>query len=419
MKLTKRTIDALEPKRDRYTAWDDGLSGFGMRVEASGRKTFLCRYRSGGVRRQYTIGRYGALTAEEARAEARRILGAVALGDDPTSARMKERSAIKLAQLIETFLAEHGPKLKPRSRYDYANALNRHVVPVLGHLPAEALTVGDLNKVHLKLGDRPCRAKRIMTYLGSVYSWAARHGHVPKGCNPARDVKRFRESGRERFLTAEELERLGTTLRLAKTDGLPWAIKASAATAKHVPKAIPQTIIYPPHVTGAIRLLLFTGCRLGEILNLRWDEVDLERGLLLLPDSKTDRKAVILNGAAIAVLTSLQRIGRYVVPGTDADRPRHDLKRPWDHIRSHARLDAVRLHDLRHTHASIGASAGFGLPIVGRLLGHASTTTTQRYAHLADDPLRRASEAIGVHLKQALEVAQPKPQSSLVPAGGS
>jgi hypothetical protein len=205
MKLTKRTIDTLAPKSTRYTAWDDGLPGFGIRVEASGRKTFLCRYRSGEVRRQYTIGRFGVLTAEEARSEARRILGSVALGDDPTAFRAKERAAIKLAALIEVFLEEHGPKLKPRSLYDYANALRRHVVPVLGHLPAEAVTPGDLNKVHLKLADRPYRANRIMTYLGSVYSWAARHGHVSNGCNPARDVKRFRESGRERHLVKRAL----------------------------------------------------------------------------------------------------------------------------------------------------------------------------------------------------------------------
>ncbi len=403
MKITKRSIDGLEPNRQRYIVWDDALPGFGVRVEAKGRKTFLCRYRAGGVRRQYTIGRYGVLTAEEARAEARRILGAVALGSDPAAARQQDRTAVRLVDLVKAFVAEHGPKLKPRSRADYEGALAKHVVPTLGHMRAEVITVDDLNKVHLKLSDRPYRANRIMAYVGSVYSWGAKHGYVPKGCNPAQDIKRFRESGRERYLGSGELERLGEALRLAETEGLPWEITASSATAKHVPKTGSQTIVYPPHVTAAIRLLLFTGCRLREILNLRWGEVDLERGLLLLANSKTGRKAVILNGAAIAVLTSLERVGDFVIPGADLTRPRHDLKRPWDHVRAHSGLDDVRLHDLRHTHASIGASAGFGLPIVGRLLGHASSITTQRYAHLADDPVRRASEAIGDHLRQALK----------------
>jgi integrase len=194
---------------------------------------------------------------------------------------------------------------------------------------------------------------------------------------------------------------------LAETKGLPWNIQAEGDQIKHVPEAA-RSEIYPRHVTGAIRLLLFTGCRLGEILGLRWNDVDLERGLLLLPDSKTGRKPVILNGAATAVLRDLKRIGVYVVPGSDANTPRHDLKRPWNQIRSVAGLEDIRLHDLRHTYASIGAGAGFGLPVVGRLLGHASPMTTQRYAHLADDPVRRASEAIGDALLYALGTGEVK-----------
>ena len=234
-------------------------------------------------------------------------------------------------------------------------------------------------------------------------------GYVPKDYNPARDIKRFKVSGRERYLTTEEMERLGSVLRLAETQGLPWTIKAQGHTLKHLPKA-QEPVVYPPDVTGAIRLLLFTGCRLREILRLRWAEVDLERGLLLLPDSKTGRKTVFLNGAAVSVLDSLERIGAYVIAGADRDKPRRDLKRPWDHIRSAAKLGDVRIHDLRHTFASIGAGAGLGLPVIGRLLGHASPATTQRYAHLADDPARRASEAIGNTLMQAL-AADPTPNA--------
>jgi integrase len=176
---------------------------------------------------------------------------------------------------------------------------------------------------------------------------------------------------------------------------------------KHLADPSKQWVRYSPQVIAAICLLLLTGCRLREILNLRWSEVDLERGLLLLRDSKTGRKTVILNRAAISVLDSLDRAGACVIPGDDLDRPRHDLKRPWDHIRAAAQLNDVRLHDLRHTHASIGAGAGFGLPVVGRLLGHASAATTQRYAHIADDPARRASEAIGAHLAEALNRGDP------------
>jgi integrase len=137
---------------------------------------------------------------------------------------------------------------------------------------------------------------------------------------------------------------------------------------------------------------------LREILHLRWEHVDFERGCLFLPDSKTGRKTVILNAPALAVLSALERVGPYVVSGDDPAQPRHDLKRPWDAVTKHAGLVGVRLHDLRHTYASFGAGGGLGLPIIGRLLGHAQTATTARYAHLDNDPLQRASEAIaGAH----------------------
>ncbi|MXN63874.1 tyrosine-type recombinase/integrase [Stappia sp. GBMRC 2046] len=405
MKLTKRAIDAINAPASRTMVWDDDLPGFGLRIEASGRKTFICRYRFGSVRRQVTIGRYGVVTPDAARQEAKRILWAVAQGEDPASERDRKRKAATLGDLIEQFLEEHGQKLKPATREDYARALRTYVVPALGHLKAEQVSAADLNRVHLSLADRPYRANRVMAYLGSVYGWAARQGHVPRGFNPASDIQKFREAGRERYLTGDELKRLGDALHEAETVGLPWTIRAHGETSKHVPKNGPQRVVYPVYVTGAIRLLLLTGCRLGEILNLRWEEVDLDRGFLWLTDSKTGRKGVILSEAACDLLRSLPRVGAYVIPGQTPDRPRHDLKKPWDQIRTAAGLDGVRLHDLRHTHASIGAASGLGLPIVGKLLGHRSSLTTQRYAHLADDPVRRASNIIS---KQIAEAVGPK-----------
>ena len=402
MRLSKRTVDALAPKDQRYTEWCDALPGFGVRVEASGRKTFVCRYRQNRVRRQYTIGPAHVITAEEARREARRVMAASRLGKDLAADRSAARKAPTIAALWAAFREGHGPKLKPNTRKDYESVFAKHIIPAIGRLPAEAVTVSDLNQVHLRLAARPYRANRAMAYLGSAYSWGAKHGLVPRSCNPTRDVTRFREQARERYLTSIELERLGAVLRKAETKGLAWKIKARGETAKHVAKTKKQRTIYSVHVTGAIRLLLLTGCRLREILNLRWSEVDTERGLLQLPDSKTGRKVVFLNRTALGILMSLPRVGLYVIPGENPDRPRHDLKKPWDHIRLEAGLDDVRLHDLRHTHASIGAASGLGLPIVGKLLGHKSTATTQRYAHLADDPVRRGAETIGAALSRAL-----------------
>ncbi|MBW7909502.1 MAG: site-specific integrase, partial [Kiritimatiellae bacterium] len=172
---------------------------------------------------------------------------------------------------------------------------------------------------------------------------------------------------------------------------------------KHRPvKAENVREVFPRHVTDAIRLLMVTGCRLREILHLRWEDVDFERGVLNLPDSKTGRKKVLIAGAAVAILDQLERCGEYVIAGKEPDKPRADLNRPWRRITQHAKLKGLRLHDLRHSYASVGAASGMGLLALGKLLGHASPSTTQRYAHLADDPLRRASEHIANVIASAL-----------------
>lgn len=402
MRLSKRTVDALAPREGRYTVWCEALPGFGVRVESSGRKTFICRYRQGGKRRQYTIGSAQVLTAEEARNEARRVLSAVRLGDDPSGDRARVRTAPTVADFCAAFLQRHGVKLKPATLKDYRSVFAKYVVPTIGHMHAAEVTGGDVNQIHLKLADKPYRANRVIAYLASAYSWAGKEGLIPRDANPTRDVKKFREEGRERYLSSSELDRLGAALRKAETAGLDWEIKARGDRAKHVAKPENQKTVYPVHVTDAIRLLLLTGCRLREILRLRWNEVDAERGVLYLPDSKTGRKVVFLSGPALDVLMALPRLGKCVIPGDHPDRPRHDLKKPWDHIRREACIEDVRLHDLRHTHAAIGAASGLGLPIVGKLLGHKSTATTQRYAHLADDPVRRAAEVIGQQIAKSL-----------------
>ncbi|MEW9837467.1 tyrosine-type recombinase/integrase, partial [Mesorhizobium marinum] len=289
MKLSKRSVEQAGTTGSRYFLWDEELIGFGMRVEASGRKTFICRYRSGGIRRQYTVGRFGTITVDQARGEARRVLGSVSLGQDPSAAKQAQRSVLLFRDLVAAFLEGHGPKLKPGSRKDYESALVGHAVPALGNLAVNAIAPADLNRLHLKLADRPYRANRVLSYVGSVFSWAQRNGLVDKGFNPAADVQRFKEPSRERYLTSEEIKRLGEILRQAETAGLPWEIKAVGSTAKHVAKSN-RAEIYPPHLTGAVRLLLLTGCRLREILNLRWQDVDLDRGFLWLPDSKTGRR---------------------------------------------------------------------------------------------------------------------------------
>jgi integrase len=230
---------------------------------------------------------------------------------------------------------------------------------------------------------------------------------LPDSINPVRGIEKYSEKGRERFLSTGELERLGAALRLAETEGIAWRIDETKPIAKHIPKEGRRTVI-DPHAAAALRLLLLSGCRLREILHLKWEEVDTERGLLFLGDSKTGRKTIVLNAPALAVLAGLPRVGNFVIAGEDAKKPRSDLKRPWAMVTRQAGLEGLRLHDLRHSFASFGAGGGMGLPIVGKLLGHANATTTARYAHLDADPLRRASNAIASTIAAAMgENARP------------
>jgi integrase len=406
-RISKRTVDILKPKWSEYTIWDDAVTGFGVRVRPSGTKSYVVVYRAGAGRgapvRRYTIAAVGKITPERARTRAKVILGAVAHGHDPANQKTAERGTPTVAELADRFMAEHvKAKRKGRTAEFYQDILDRIVKPALGTTKADKLTRIQVGRLHSSLAETRFQANRVLAVVGSMYAFAGRAGIVPEGTNPARGIHKFEESRRERFLTSEELERLGTAIREGETGGIPWTVDESEPTAKHVPKAKRFTKI-APCAAAALRLLLFTGCRLREILHLRWEHVDLERGCLFLPDSKSGRKTVILNAPALAVFNAMERVGPYVVPGDEVQQPRHDLKRPWDAITKQAGLTGVRLHDLRHTYASFGAGGGLGLPIIGRLLGHAQAATTARYAHLDNHPLRRASEAIASQIAAALE----------------
>ncbi len=377
--------------------WDETCRGLCLRVFPSGKATWTYRYRprDGGSRRRVRLGEYPSIGLTEARKRADRERGDVANGADPQAERKLKRNAPTLADVIERYLTEaiEGKK-KPGTVRLYKNYLRNLLGTSLTGKKAAVVTRGDVGAVHREIGARaPVAANRAIVALSGVYSFAGRHGLVPEGFNPARGVEKFREQTRETYLSATEIGRFGLTLRLAETDGLPWP--DTQLTSKHQRKPENRKTVIPRHVVDAFRLLLFTGCRLNEILRLKWNEVDVQRGLLLLPDSKTGKKAVILNAPALRILAELPRVGNFVIPGDRENQPRTDLNKPWDRIRHHAGLDGVRIHDLRHTHASIGAGAGMGLPIIGALLGHKRWETTERYAHLDSDPLRRASDQIG------------------------
>jgi integrase len=289
------------------------------------------------------------------------------------------------------------PKRKPRSGELFDSYIRKHIGPALGKRTAISVTRADIAKLHRSVGGmHPVTANRLLTLINAAYTYGAKVGLLPETfSSPAKGIEKYREQSRERYLSETELARLGEAIRKAETSGIEWT---ESPTSK---QQVGKTTI-GPHAAAALRLLLFTGARVREILDLKWNHVDLERGLLLLPDSKTGKKTIVLAAPSIAILLGLPRIGQYVIAGDDPDRPRATLRHAWALVSKCARLEGVRLHDLRHSFASVGAGSGMGLPIIGKLLGHANVSTTQRYAHLAADPLRRASDAIAAAIATAM-----------------
>lgn len=409
VRLTKRTVDAAVPRADRYTLFDDQLKGFGLRISPSGEKSWIVEYRANGggrsaPKRRVTLGAAGQLTPDQARKAAGETIAKVRLGGDPAAEKRQARQSMTFAELAECFLAEHvDAKRKDGTRKQYHDLLERIAIPALGRQKAAEVTRGEVAKLHLKHKGTPFQANRLLAVIGVMYAFADKRGLVPEDYNPARRVEKYREHRRERFLSVGELERIGAALKEAETVGIPWDVDEDQPNAKHLPKPENRRTILSPHATAVIRLLILTGARLREILDLRWEHIDFERGLLLLTDSKTGRKTIVLNAPALAVLAELPRTAAYVIAGNDPAKPRPDLFRPWRLIATRAGLEGVRIHDLRHTYASFGAASGLGLPIIGKLLGHREAATTQRYAHLDNDPLRRAAGAIGATISAAMD----------------
>ncbi len=383
-KLTVRVVENEKPTDRDRVVWDDGLLGFGLRVKPSGVKSFVIQYRNAHNRqRRLTVGRVGVLTPEQARDKARKLLVAVSDGGDPAAERRQSRTAPTIEDLAVRYLTEHaGQKKKPRSAEEDARNLRIHVLPSLGSRPIAAVTRADAHALHHAMRATPGAANRTLALLSKMMNLAELWGWKPDGTNPCRHVERYKEIKRERFLSADELARLGAALAEAE-------YTASLA----------QSIL------AAIRLLMFTGARLNEVLTLRWEYVSFEARTMRLPDSKTGAKTIYLNPPALEVLQGLRASAdsEWVLRGRDAGRRLVGLRKAWCRLRAKAGLGDVRIHDLRHTFASMGAASGLTLQSIGRLMGHTQTATTQRYAHLASDPLVQASDLVGQRLADAMQ----------------
>lgn len=402
------------------TYYDAKLRGFGVRFHASGKAAFILEYRPAGggrtaPKRRITIGTPESMKLETAKQAAKDMLAKIRLGGDPMAERQAQRRAETVGDLFDSYVREHcKPKLKARTAELYGAYVKNYIKPAWRARKANSITRADVLRLHRKIGapepdggGKPGAANRLAIFVSGAYRWASQSGALPEAYpNPARSIPQFPGKKRERFLSPSEFARLGEALRLAETDGIPWT-PDPAKKAKHAPKAQNRRVVFDAWAVAAIRLLIFTGCRLREILHLKWSEVDLERGVLHLGDSKTGPKIVVLSAPALAILSDLERIGVYVIASESAgqknETPRADLQRPWARITARARLDGLRIHDLRHSFASVGVAGGMNLPVIGKLLGHADIATTQRYAHLEHDPVRVGADKIANTIQAAMD----------------
>jgi integrase len=391
-KITKRAVDNLLSSGGHALLWDTEVKGFGIRRRQSGTGYYLLKMRVGGRQRWITMGRHGSpWTPDSARREALRLLGLRAAGRDPATERDRQRVAVTVDELADRFLQEHvAQHCKPRTQEEYQRAVERYIKPALGRHRITDLTRADVAQFHHRHREHPCQANRSLAALSKMMNLAEAWGLRTEGTNPCRHVKKYPENKRERYLSREELKRLGAALDDAKRSGTE-----------------------SPFVTAAIALLALTGARLTEVLTLRWEYVDLAGGVLRLPDSKTGAKPIYLNDAAIKVLRGVPKMAAnpFVIAGKKQGTRLINLQKPWRRIRAAAGLHDVRIHDLRHSFASIGAGAGMSLPVIGRLLGHTQPITTARYAHLAADPVRAASNQIGDEIASAMSCASERGMS--------
>ncbi|OPZ09527.1 MAG: site-specific tyrosine recombinase XerC [candidate division BRC1 bacterium ADurb.BinA292] len=414
-KLTKALVERLQPDpAGRFEVWDTDLPGFLVRIYPNGRKVFFAFYRTeAGDRRQPKLGVYHPETfkVETARTRASEVLSRASLGEDPSRARQEARKAMTFGRYAVDYMADAKLHQGARTWQENMSRLELHLLPALGAMRMNAISRERVKRLHKAIAEKreverkgkrrgaggerngraykrviggPAHANKCLVLLKTMFNAARADGVLPRGAdNPCVGIKLFKEKPRERYLTADELARLADAIAETEAAGeaSPWAI-------------------------AAIRLLIFTGARRNEILTLKWAHVDAETGRLRLPESKTGAKVIHLNRAAADILTALAQIrtegNPYVIEGHKHGERLINLTKPWYRIRERASLPDLRLHDLRHVYAGVGAALGLGLPVVGKLLGHATGRTTERYANLAPDPVQAAAEAIGNHLAEAM-----------------
>jgi integrase len=393
-RITKRIVDALPAET---TIWDTDIAGFGVRRQRRD-KTYSLKCRVNGRQKWITIGKHGApWTVEMARHEAVRLLGILAGGGDPSETRDRVKRDLTISELCDLYTAENSTLKKDSTLATDKGRIERHIKPLIGKFRCQEVSRANVERmrndiaagktaIDVKTGFRgraivrggQGTANKAVSLLGAIFTFAVERD-LREG-NPVHGVKQYQGKKLERYLSTKEMARLGEALEQAEANGAN---------------------IYS---IAAVRALLLTGARKGEILNLRWSEIDFDQSCLRLPDSKTGAKIIPVGPAVLSFLSTLPRIegNAYVFPGRTAGRPMVNLTKIWHSIRSEAGLSDVRIHDFRHSFASIGAAGGESLMVIGKVLSHANSATTERYAHLSDDPVKAAARRISDKVNLAL-----------------
>jgi integrase len=410
--LTKTVVDAAKAAGKRFHLWDSELIGFGLRIEPTGVKTFIAKYRANGggrtaPQRVVTIARFGTLTADQARKQAKKILGGAAIGNDPAAELQTKRREMKMDALIDLYEAKgcviqrgkrQGEPMKPRTKKYTMARLRHHVVPLLGHRRVSEINAGDIEtfvadvsagrtsrnemvgpRRRLMVRGGAGAARKVVRDLSAVFSFARRSEIVPT--NPcATAAVRKTDNQNKRYLTLEEVTRLGAALDELELEGTN-------------PKAL-----------NIARLWALTGCRRDEIAGLKWHEVNLEGGFLEFEDSKTGKSIRPLGAAAVVVLKSLYNLddSGFVFPAERGDGHFQGTKIMWASAIAKASLPGVTPHTLRHTMGSTAISTGEAIALTGAILGHANPRSTAIYAHVQHDPSKRAADRVTKKIAAAL-----------------
>ena len=370
VRLDERRVHTLKPRKSAYDVRDRNLKGFGVRVLPSGAKRYFVHSQHRGRRVWKIVGQAEAISPDEARARAKTLLAAIREGDDAQAAATPE---IAFETVGDEVFRRYARNWKPSTLRVNRGYYHKQILPWFRGRPIGDITARDVRRWFASLHETPVAADRSAPVLSVIMRQAEVYGYRSEGTNPCAGIRRYRRRGRERFLSTAEVRRLGEVLARHETDH--------------------------PQAVAIVRLLLLTGCRRGEILTLKWRFY--REGKLFLPDSKTGPRTVWLSSAVRAILDGLPRKAVWVFPSpiTDGCLSAVTVARVWHDVRLEAGLSDVRLHDLRHSYASMALAKGETVLTIGRLLGHRDPATTLKYTHLADSMVREAVDVVGAVLE--------------------